>query len=714
MRLLAQNCASKSCRPAHPQPSVSVNAAHFLPTSNGGRDAFIQQSSWNVQPSSHQTPPHCPLSYTQFTIVTCVCSFNQCIVCEEKASLGLASALSCELEDPSHSQQLHCRAPYPVPYLAPSPTGETVVPSWSSGLHICVDTGACKRSCCTRAHLGKRVFLAARRTLARFGLGRRRSVSFQSSSPTDTEHYGQASTEQFLSDDSTSRMELQGYLPPEADSGMSWELPTTEIDHAPRELPAELSSEGYMPHGPVSISESSVSNNPLSPHLVHSRNPARCRAMLQASISTLDTSFSDIDCPSSVRGSQNPSDVTNDEDDTDHLRSLSDEVEQGPALKTVVGDPKLPIQEVDSLAGRVQFCESPTSISSEMGPNQVELKMNPWRAPIGAFPQSSVLANRQTLSMSNGYTRESPEESYLHRQPCHGILKHQRPDHQLSSPSNQHRVAYESSNCNRSASTGNCLYLERLALLRGPSSAQLLEILNAQSGKLDGIIPTSLFKQVGVLFASTSEQSLRKLNELQEPEFRAIVEPVNRIKATLDAGLSALNSLVIGQVPNRLDGVMSLLFIAYSTVILLVDEQNQAQFTDGLFLDAIEWTDAIECHEEQDAFEMLLHYVWLPAAISSVCTHGHPWSRGVWRSFRLRRTPPEPTSIPFMEGRLDHETKTGFRLRTGLNAQICQWYVDREYRQWAFVNQALTGIQISIRPAPFVAVLNPIHLRVTG
>jgi uncharacterized C2H2 Zn-finger protein len=408
-------------------------------------------------------------------------------------------------------------------------------------------------------------------------------------------------------------------------------------------------------------------------------------------MSSLDTSFSDFRRPIWSSESRDSSEETintslkesgNEEDDLDHIRSLSDKVEPGPASEAAAEDQNFPIQEMNTLGGQVEFCESPTSISGDMDLKKVGLKIDPHAAIIGAFAESSVLASRQASYTSNAYTLEIPVDLYLHRQPCLGILKLQPPDLQLSSPSNQHSVPFESSSCDRSASISDCLDLQRLNLLRGPSSPKLLEILNSQSGKLEGLMPSGLLEHLGRVFESTTEQSLRKLNELKESEFGAVVGPVYRIKLTLDTGLSALKSLVIGQVPNRLNGVMSLLSIAHSIVTMLVDEQNQVQFREALFLDAIEWTNAIDCREEQDAFEMLLQYLWLPEALSSVCSHGHRWSSRVWRSFRPTRTQFERIPTPLEEGLLDGETENGFRLRTGLNAQICQWYIDCEYRLW--------------------------------
>lgn len=302
---------------------------------------------------------------------------------------------------------------------------------------------------------------------------------------------------------------------------------------------------------------------------------------------------------------------------------------------------------------------------------------------------------------------------YLHRQSCHGILKLQPPDLQLSSPSNQYSVPSESSTSDRNASIRDCVYLQKLALLRGPSSSEFLEILNSQSGKLEELKPSRLLEHLGVIFEFTTEQSFRKLNKVKEPEFRAVVEPVYRIKPTLDAGFFALNSLVLDEVPNRLNGVMSMLFIAHSIVTMLIDEQSQAQFTEALFLDAIEWMNAIDGREEQEAFGTLLQYVWLPAATSSVYIHGHRWSSRIWRNFRPTRTPFEQTSIPFEEGRFHRETESRFRLHTGLNAQICKWYIDCECRLWPLMNAALIfWTQTSIGQTPFIAVLNPIHLPV--
>ncbi|KAF7509280.1 hypothetical protein GJ744_008174 [Endocarpon pusillum] len=231
------------------------------------------------------------------------------------------------------------------------------------------------------------------------------------------------------------------------------------------------------------------------------------------------------------------------------------------------------------------------------------------------------------------------------------------------------------------------LYSQEPTLRRGPSLSKLLE---TPQYELEGLMPFDLPERMRFVFESIIKQSFEKLSELEDPKLRAVLGPVHRIKPTLDTGLSALNSLVSGQVPHRLDAVISLLFVAYAIVPTLVDEQNRSQFTEALLQDDIEWMNAIACHEDRYAFQMLLEHRWLPDPRSAVCNQAYGSSSRGWRSLHPTRTPFAQVSIPFEEGRLDNEDEIGFRLRTGLNAQICQWYIDCEFRLWFSINGALT------------------------
>ena len=682
MRLHPQSRTSKDCGPAHPQPNESADATGPLPTSSSRHHAFITQNGLGVQQSTLPNPPLCPPCCTQFAIVTCCCFLKRCIACEEKRYLSLPSLERFELGDISRSQQLYHDFDCPVLRLAPPPIGQIVFPSWSSGSHIWADAGACKRHCCTRPHLGKRMFGAARRTLARFGLRQRRSVHFQSASTTSTEYSSRSSTDQFDTHDSEAGIEMEGQ--------QMYEVDSTEIDHAPLELPTPFN---FMRHESISTLKSGVPSTDLSPHFAPSRTPALFSPLSQTSISPLNTSSSDVHCSELSSQSQDPSKQTVNEgvhelgserDVADHIRWFSNNVEHEPASEAAGEDRNFPTWETNTLGGRADFCQSPLEL------REAGLQVNPGNATIGPFAESRALAGGQASCSSNDYTLESPVDLSLHRQSCRGILEFQPHNLELSSPSKQDSVSSGSSSSDRSTSIHECHYLQNPTLLRGPSLSELLEILQFESRKHEGWMPFGLLERMGVVFQSTTEQSLGKLSELKNPEFRAVLEPVHRIKPTLDTGLSALNSLVTGQVPHRLNEVISLLFVAYSVITMLVDEQSQAQFTEALFLDDIEWTNAIACHEDQYAFKKLLQHMWLPGAISSLYTQVYRSSSHVWKFFHPTRTPFERASIPFEEGRLDGEDESGFRLRTGLNAQICQWYIDCEFRLWFSINAALT------------------------
>jgi hypothetical protein len=675
------------------KPRMGGSPADNSPISCMRRHASITQSGLDFQASSHQDHSRCPPCYTQLTIVTCCCYLNQCIVNEETKSSSFPSHPICQSEDTAQSQKIHRNSDCQVLGVAPSSTGEIVFPSWPSTLHICADTGTCKRRCCARSHLGKRIIMAARRTLGRFGFKQKLSAHFQSESLSSTDYRGQSSTEDLPMLDSTSRTELevtgdQRYLVCEAGSVMRLELPTREIDQALQELPADLPSEVCVPDELLLSSGSAVSAVALSPHFAFTRDPSLCRPMLQPSKSTLETCFRGAHCPASPNESldlsdgitkKNSQDLENGHDHADHIRSLSDDAEQETASEVAADDRTFPTRNIISSAGRYEFYESPTSICSETEVKNHGQNIINGAATIGAFAESCVTAGRQASCTSNGYnTPNTPVDLYTHTLSYPETMKLQPPSCQLCNTSKRYNVPLASSSCDGSASVCNSLCLQRLTLLRGTPS-ELLGMLNSQFCNRKGLMPIDLHERIEGVLESTTEQSLRKLDEVKDPELRVVVEPIYRIKPTLEEGLSALNSLYIGQVPNRLNGVVSLLFIACSIVTIFVDEQSQPLFNEALFLDNIGWMNAIDSREERDAFEMLLQYVWLPAPIGSVCAYGHRPSSCEWISFRPTRTPIERTSKPFEEG-LGAETEIGFRLRTGLNAQICQWCTDCENR----------------------------------
>ena len=118
---------------------------------------------------------------------------------------------------------------------------------------------------------------------------------------------------------------------------------------------------------------------------------------------------------------------------------------------------------------------------------------------------------------------------------------------------------------------------------------------------------------------------------------------------------SSTSSLVIGQVPDRLNKIMSLLFIASSILTVLVDKQSQVRFFEASSLDAFEWGGAIKCRVEQDAFKMLLHCVWLPTNLNPVCPRDHRWSSRVGRP--SRPTPSSSSQSP-LNSTKDGSTRT--------------------------------------------------------
>lgn len=626
---------------------MSADAADsFLALSNGC-EAFIKENSLRVHPSNHQEHHSCPPCHTQLTVVACCCFFKPCSGYEEETPISLPSPSSCESEELSLSQRLLRRSDCRVYRLLSSPTAESSCPYCSSEPPIC---RCCKQRCCTRSKLGKRIVLAARWTLAMLSVKSRPSHHSQSASRTCPEFRGKLPTEPTPDSDTISIPDLHGYNRAEADSGIIWEMPTNGIHQTSR---AELLSEKDVPKKPVSALESQFLSTSLSSQSASSELP------------TPDQYKKDIKV------------IRNEEDSNPHMGHLSKFEEQGSFSEDAVVDQILPTWKTNVLTRQDVFSESPTSFSHDTELKMVGLQINPSTVTEGAITESSVTTSRQTSFTSYSYSPGTHSDISSEWKSCSGIIKPQTSELQVSSPLDQQDGPFKSKTHDTSPSIYEDLSWQRLSPIGRSSPSDLLEILNS-SKKLDGLVPGTILEHMGRVFQSTTKGYLQKLDRLAESEFCAAAELGYRNQPTLDNGLSALKSLVHGEEPNRLNGALSLLSIAPSIVAVLVDEQTRVQFTEALFLDGMEWANAI-VPEERNNFRILLPYLLL-TGISSIPTHGHRRSSQGWSSSCPTRNPFKRSSLPLEDGRLDNETETGFKLRTGLHAKICMWFVDCECR----------------------------------
>jgi hypothetical protein len=613
----SHHCTSKGCGLASFQPHVGLPAANFSPISRTGLDISAKESGFNLHPCSHRNAPSSPPCYTQLIIVTCCCFIKQHIVCEGTQSLNVLSPTTTHSKDKSHLPELrrdfHCPAFAPQSSLA----GETVLPPWSSGCHICVHTGTYKDCCCIRSRLGKRIYLAARRLLAGFGLRRSHNFHLRSTSPAE-------------------------YPSSVADSSMSWELPKSYNARPPRDLPAGISCEKEISQHPAELTDSQLPASMLSPPVTPCRPPAPCQYGQQPAIPKLNTFFPGHGCHQ-----RSASELEDTSLGGISLKGTSPAgVLEGNSSKAVTNETKL-----GHGAGDADQSQSLSNDSAHGLPSEDT-------AEFGNF------SSLQASCASNGNTPASIVDLHSDNQ-----SEDWTTDLQLCSLSDQDSVPSESNKC-------DCLCLQSPNLDRCLSPPELLAILESQSGKLEGLTPSGLLERMESVFKFTTEQSLRKLVDLEDINFHDVVNSASRVKPTLAAGFSALKSLVAGHVPDGLNEIMSLLFVASSIWIMLVGEQNQAGFVKASFLDAIELGNAIKCRTEQDAFKMLLHFVWLPTTLNPICPHGYRWSSRVDTSPRPTPGPFEPTATQFEDRRLDKESERSCRLRYGANVRICQWYTE--------------------------------------
>jgi hypothetical protein len=694
----------KGCGLARLQPHLSLHAADFL-TSRSGHNPSTKKCGSISHPCGHQNAPPSSTCYAQFTIVTCCCSFGQHIVCEASQSSSVPFPANCSSEVPSHFRQLQRDFYCPAFGQQPFPADGTACPSWSSEYHTCVDTGVYKGCCWTPSRLGKRMYLAARRKLARFGLRRRPSVHLQNKSPPenpisklDSDMSSEILPEVGGSDISNLGTDMSSeILPKVADVGGIQRYELHASIYPSRGLFAESSCEKnvprqlQLPQQPVEM-PTQFNADILSRHV-----PFECQVpsqdTLQPSISAFNTFIPGLSC---------------------HQRSASE-------LEGITTEGDFPGGISPLSAGGT----SPRGISpGGISPEGIYLKAFAEETRLGRggddadqirtfsddlehgppsedTAETGDIYNRQASCASNSYTPETSVDLYPENHSGLGIL-----DLQHSGLSDQYNVPFESNSC-------DCLDGQRPSLNSCLSPAELLAILHSQSEKLGGSKPTDLLENMGSVFEFATEKLLRKLIDFKETGFDDLVRSIYRVKPTLDAGFSALQSLYISQVPDRLNEVMSLLLIVSSIVMMLVEEESKARFVEALFLDAIEWGNAIKCRDEQDAFKLLLPLVWPALTLNPVCSRGHRWSSHVGRSSHPWSSSFEPIATQLEEGRLYKESERGSRLRNGANAQICQWFTECECNRWPYMSAALTWTQISIRKAHYIALVDPFRLPVS-
>jgi hypothetical protein len=124
---------------------------------------------------------------------------------------------------------------------------------------------------------------------------------------------------------------------------------------------------------------------------------------------------------------------------------------------------------------------------------------------------------------------------------------------------------------------------------------------------------SELAHRIESMFSLLVEHALQRLNGF-EPEVRAALAPIFQALPTIRSGLEALNDLNTRQLLPSVHGLVSIVFMAFSTLILTVDEHYLSTCTGALYHDITSWPEVLVLTSEKQAFISMLDLFWLPEA----------------------------------------------------------------------------------------------------
>jgi hypothetical protein len=152
-----------------------------------------------------------------------------------------------------------------------------------------------------------------------------------------------------------------------------------------------------------------------------------------------------------------------------------------------------------------------------------------------------------------------------------------------------------------------------------------------------------------------------------EPKLQSFLAPVLETRPDIRTGLNALHDLHTNQSLPPLYKLVSLVFMAFSVLMLTVHENELSQCTTELYHDIASWLDALAVPDEKLAFRTMLDVLWLPEASFRSASFGR-------RKFCPSTIPKHYSAQNFQPTALAGD----YGLRTGMTARICQRYVDRK------------------------------------
>ena len=177
----------------------------------------------------------------------------------------------------------------------------------------------------------------------------------------------------------------------------------------------------------------------------------------------------------------------------------------------------------------------------------------------------------------------------------------------------------------------------------------------------------TLASRIQSMFALLVEHALQRLHGFEQ-EQQAALEPIFRILPTIETALTALLALHTRKSLLSIHEMTSMVFMAFSTLMLTIDEHHLSQCTGVLYRDIASWPSLLASASDKQAFSSMLDLFWLPedGYYAVAIQNGHVCPDTIPDRLSAQHLPCVALA--------DH-----IGLREGEAAHICQYYVDCEH-----------------------------------
>jgi hypothetical protein len=583
------------------------------------------------------------------------------------SSQGESTSGKMELESPGASHSYGHRMLEPESPYSPHAHVTRVIPE----THTCVGTASCKRLHLPHPELCKKIVRKARRAFSKLGRKPGSKTFHNSNTAQDASvrsNYPPSNTTFELPAGDRAAYELPAYGPM-AYSRALCEAPEASVaHHEPQQtsfggdeyiVSPVTSYHGFLGSG-SSMSTRTQQTSPSSccsssMDLPGPRSSVERPSELDGSPSTC-SSFS-VSTPT-VNASRIPP-VIGEEGLAKHV-AMSAGISDSPGLFFGITSPQQPASGQEQSPGcsfvdDMDFCTSPTSLLPQHEfPN--ELIEN---APAKDVGQAHCSTRQSTLCEVTG-NASSPENSTSLARTCL--------DPPVLSPSRTDDSTLVR-DCHVTISTCPC---HGLPMRPDMHLSDLCAMARTSGGDSDLFVrgnQKTLARRIQSMFSLLVELASERLKKRVrcEPKLRGSLAPALEARPDIRAGLKALRDLHINQSLPPLCGLVSLVFMAFSVLMLTVDENELSQCTTELYLDIASWLDALAPPDEKRAFRAMLDVLWLPEAGFWSASFGR-------REFCPFTIPKHYSAQNFQSTALADD----YGLRTGMTARICQRYVDRK------------------------------------